>query len=83
MIRKETNKKSKCRQPFPYDRYSRKEIDKKEMKFVAVLHWSAYVLFLCSHRRRTERVCELLLAVVHRLLIRRDSEQDALDFLQD
>jgi hypothetical protein len=53
------------------------------MKFVARLRLSAYVLFLCGDRRRTERVCELLLAVVHGLLLWRDSEQDALNLLQD
>jgi hypothetical protein len=39
--------------------------------------------FLCGDRRRTERVCKLLLTVVHWLLLWRNSKQDALDLLQN
>ena len=33
--------------------------------------------------RRAERVVEFLFAVIHWLLVGRDSKEDALDFLQD
>lgn len=39
--------------------------------------------FLFSGSRRAERISKLLLAVIHRFLVWRDAEEDALDFLQN
>lgn len=59
----------------------------KSMRFVAVRpsvgFYVLHYFLLGGHRRRAERVCEFLLAVVRWLLVGRDSEQDALDLLQD
>lgn len=59
----------------------------KRMRFVAVRpsvgFYVLHYFLLGGHRRRAERVCEFLLAVVHWLLVGRDSEQNALDLLQD
>jgi hypothetical protein len=77
------NRKSRCRQPFPYDRRFRKINWTKRNEIRCRTPLVGLCTFLCGDRRRTERVCELLLAVVHRLLLWGNSEQDALDLLQD